>query len=151
MPKQTLGMALSIWNVALDWHGLTSGLYTSLCFCFLGYQHFQIDVDISLLRFTHQSLFSKEHILETRLQLLYSYYQARKASGIQDYNNNKVRNILKLRETLLFWCFRGVLKWNNGLKWANPFLTIVPFFFGWFSLFCSNYSRKLESIEIRPS
>ena len=83
-------------------------LYTSLCFCFfcfLGYQHFQIDVDISFLRFTHQSLFSKEHMLETRLQLLYSYYQSRKASGVQDHNNNKVSNILWIT---VFGYFQGV-------------------------------------------
>ena len=41
---------------------------------FPGERWYQIDIDVSTLTFTHHPLFSKEHVLQARLQELYSNY-----------------------------------------------------------------------------
>lgn len=59
-------------------------------YIFLGNLHYQLDVDISMLKFTHHPLFSKEHVLETRLLELCNHFQLRLKSGLKEHVATKV-------------------------------------------------------------
>lgn len=55
-----------------------------------GEKWYQIDIDISTLTFTHHQLFSKEHVLQARLQDLYSNYCRRKKQSLSDHLSDKL-------------------------------------------------------------
>uniref|UniRef100_A0A4W3JHN1 Coiled-coil and C2 domain containing 2B n=1 Tax=Callorhinchus milii TaxID=7868 RepID=A0A4W3JHN1_CALMI len=51
---------------------------------------YQLDIDISSLRFTHHPLFSKEHVLAARLTQLYNNYQHRQQQNVTEVLTEKV-------------------------------------------------------------
>lgn len=55
-----------------------------------GNVHYQLDVDISNIKFSHQSLFSREHVLESQLTQLHNHYLVRKKSGLVEHLENKL-------------------------------------------------------------
>lgn len=61
---------------------------------FSGEKWYQIDVDISSLSFTHHPLFSKEHVLQSRLKQLYNNYCRRKKQAISTHLDEKVKYLM---------------------------------------------------------
>ena len=55
-----------------------------------GEKWYQIDVDISTLTFTHHPLFSKEHVLQSRLQEMYNNYCRRKKQALSTHLTEKL-------------------------------------------------------------
>ena len=51
---------------------------------------YQLDVDVNTLIFTHHSLFSKEHVLASRLRQMYDQYLKRKQKEVAQYLTEKV-------------------------------------------------------------
>lgn len=56
---------------------------------------FQLDVDISGLVFSHHPLFSREHVLGSRLAQLYDHYLTRQHNNLTGHLTDKVRYVLK--------------------------------------------------------
>lgn len=54
--------------------------------------HYQLDVDLSTLTFTHHPLFSKEHVLASRLQQYYKQYTERRRKAMSSHYSDKVFN-----------------------------------------------------------
>lgn len=52
--------------------------------------HYQLDVDLSTLTFTHHPLFSKEHVLASRLQLSYRQYMERRKKALSAHYSDKL-------------------------------------------------------------
>jgi len=52
--------------------------------------HYQLDVDLSTLTFTHHPLFSKEHVLASRLQLSYKQYMERRKKALSAHYSDKL-------------------------------------------------------------
>lgn len=52
---------------------------------------FQLDVDVSGLIFSHHPLFSREHVLGTRLTELYDHYLTRQHNKLTAHLTDKVR------------------------------------------------------------
>ena len=65
----------------LDWEKARVSTLDTRYIDDVGANHFQLDVDISSIHFTHHPLFSKEHILEARLIQLNEHFMARKKHG----------------------------------------------------------------------
>lgn len=59
-----------------------------------GVGHYQLDVDINQISFSHHHLFSKEHVLAQKLTQLYDQYVARQKKNMTDYLAEKVCNTL---------------------------------------------------------
>ncbi|XP_028396123.1 coiled-coil and C2 domain-containing protein 2A-like [Dendronephthya gigantea] len=55
-----------------------------------GEKWYQIDIDVSTLSFTHHPLFSKEHVLQSRLQEMYSNYCRRKQQALSVHLTEKL-------------------------------------------------------------
>ncbi|KAL4236189.1 Coiled-coil and C2 domain-containing protein 2A [Mactra antiquata] len=53
--------------------------------------HYQLDVDISQIGFTHHHLYSREHVLAQRLTQLYDQYIFRQKKNMTDYLAEKLR------------------------------------------------------------
>ncbi|KAL9987688.1 hypothetical protein ACROYT_G002035 [Oculina patagonica] len=51
---------------------------------------FQLDVDLSTLTFTHHPLFSKEHVLASRLQQFYKQYTERRRKALSSHFSDKL-------------------------------------------------------------
>eukprot|EP00112_Aurelia_sp_Birch-Aquarium-sp1_P013608 Seg2891.1 transcript_id=Seg2891.1/GoldUCD/mRNA.D3Y31 product="Coiled-coil and C2 domain-containing protein 2A" protein_id=Seg2891.1/GoldUCD/D3Y31 len=60
-------------------------------------KRYQLDIDVSKLAFTHHPLFSKEHVLVSRLQQLYNQYCVQMRKGIVEHLTSK---LITLREAL---------------------------------------------------
>ncbi|XP_050400906.2 coiled-coil and C2 domain-containing protein 2A [Patella vulgata] len=56
-----------------------------------GYGRYQLDVDINSIVFSHHHLFSREHVLATRLSDLYQEYGARKKKNMTEFLSEKVK------------------------------------------------------------
>lgn len=52
--------------------------------------YYQLDVDINSLSFSHHHLFSREHVLATRLSQLYEEYMDRQKKNMAEYLSEKV-------------------------------------------------------------
>ncbi|XP_033097939.1 coiled-coil and C2 domain-containing protein 2A-like isoform X1 [Anneissia japonica] len=69
------------------------------------YGQYQLDLDVNMLIFTHHSLFSKEHVLATRLQQLFDQYLTSSKKGLGDYYSDKLKvlksALLNLREQVV--------------------------------------------------
>lgn len=52
--------------------------------------HYQLDVDLSTLSFTHHPLFSKEHVLASRLQQYYKHYTERQRKAMSSHYSDKL-------------------------------------------------------------
>ena len=52
--------------------------------------NYQLDVDLSTLTFTHHPLFSKEHVLASRLQQYYKQYTERRRKAMSSHYSDKV-------------------------------------------------------------
>ena len=50
-----------------------------------------LDMDINSISFSHHHLFSKEHVLASRLKELYQLYALKEENCIVDYLNERVR------------------------------------------------------------
>lgn len=59
-----------------------------------GGAQYQLDVDLSTLTFTHHPLFSKEHVLASRLQQHYKQYTERRRKALSSHYSDKVLVIL---------------------------------------------------------
>lgn len=57
--------------------------------------NYQLDVDLSTLTFTHHPLFSKEHVLASRLQQYYKQYTERRRKAMSSHYSDKL-NALKI-------------------------------------------------------
>uniref|UniRef100_A0A4W3JXK9 Coiled-coil and C2 domain containing 2B n=1 Tax=Callorhinchus milii TaxID=7868 RepID=A0A4W3JXK9_CALMI len=57
---------------------------------------YQLDIDISSLRFTHHPLFSKEHVLAARLTQLYNNYQHRQQQNVTEVLTEKVSYLVAI-------------------------------------------------------
>ncbi|XP_077862043.1 coiled-coil and C2 domain-containing protein 2A-like [Saccoglossus kowalevskii] len=55
------------------------------------YGKFQLDVDVNAITFTHHSLFSKEHVLASRLQQLWTQYLLRNQKNMTDFLTDKLQ------------------------------------------------------------
>ena len=55
--------------------------------------HYQLDVDLSTLSFTHHPLFSKEHVLASRLQQYYKHYTERQRKAMSSHYSDKVLSV----------------------------------------------------------
>ena len=75
---------------------------------YLGNSHYQLDVDIAMIKFTHHPLFSKEHVLESKLLQLFNHYVSRQKSGLKDHLSTKVIE----NTSLLFSGIGFYLKWR---------------------------------------
>ncbi len=71
---------------------------------------YQLDVDVNTLVFTHHSLFSKEHVLASRLRQMYDQYLKRKQKDVAQYLTEKVKNLL---------CFKNYFKYHKREIRAN--------------------------------
>ena len=56
----------------------------------LGAKRYQLDIDVSTLSFTHHSLFSKEHVLASKLQQLYTQYCTTMKKSLVNHLTGKV-------------------------------------------------------------
>lgn len=56
---------------------------------------FQLDVDVSGLVFSHHPLFSREHVLGTRLTQLYDHYLTRQHNNLTGHLTDKVGEVKK--------------------------------------------------------
>jgi len=63
-----------------------------------GGRRYQLDIDVSTLSYTHHPLFSKEHVIASRLQLLYYQYCATMKKDLVNHLSSKLST---LREALL--------------------------------------------------
>lgn len=65
--------------------------------------YYQLDVDINSLTFSHHHLFSREHVLATRLSQLYEEYLDRQKKNMAEYLSEKVSSSYHhLLELILF-------------------------------------------------
>ncbi|XP_071964631.1 coiled-coil and C2 domain-containing protein 2A-like isoform X2 [Antedon mediterranea] len=55
------------------------------------YGQYQLDIDVNMLIFTHHSMFSKEHLLITKLQQLFDQYLTRNKKAMTEYYSDKLR------------------------------------------------------------
>ncbi|XP_068133730.1 coiled-coil and C2 domain-containing protein 2A isoform X2 [Hyperolius riggenbachi] len=63
-------------------------------------EEFQLDIDISGIVFTHHPLFSREHVLSTKLSQLYDQYLGRKQRNLASLLTDKLNALRKAVETL---------------------------------------------------
>ena len=61
-----------------------------------GDAQYQLDVDLSTLTFTHHPLFSKEHVLASRLQQNYKQYTERRRKALSLHFSDKVLFMLTI-------------------------------------------------------
>ncbi|XP_072045143.1 coiled-coil and C2 domain-containing protein 2A-like isoform X2 [Amphiura filiformis] len=61
---------------------------------------YQLDVDVNTLIFTHHSLFSKEHVLASRLRQMYDQYLKRKQKDVAHYLTEKLKALRGAVKTL---------------------------------------------------
>lgn len=61
-----------------------------------GDAQYQLDVDLSTLTFTHHPLFSKEHVLASRLQQNYKQYTERRRKALSLHYSDKVLFMLTI-------------------------------------------------------
>lgn len=55
-----------------------------------GNSRYQLDVDVNSVAFTHHHLFSREHVLATRLTQLFSQHTQRRAKNLVAFLTDKV-------------------------------------------------------------
>ena len=65
--------------------------------------HYQLDVDINQISFSHHHLFSREHVLSQRLTQLFEQYVIRQKKNMTEYLGEKVMYILKDWKQSTFW------------------------------------------------
>ena len=56
--------------------------------------HYQLDVDVNSISFTHHHLYSREHVVATRLTQLYAQYTSRRNKNLVQFLTDKVVHIL---------------------------------------------------------
>lgn len=56
--------------------------------------HYQLDVDINQICFSHHHLFSREHVLAQRLTQMYDQYIIRQKKNMTQYLGQKVRSYI---------------------------------------------------------
>uniref|UniRef100_H3C4H9 Coiled-coil and C2 domain containing 2A n=1 Tax=Tetraodon nigroviridis TaxID=99883 RepID=H3C4H9_TETNG len=62
---------------------------------------FQLDVDVSGLVFCHHPLFSREHVLGTRLTQLYDHYLTRQHNNLTGHLTDKLNGLRKAMQSML--------------------------------------------------
>lgn len=74
--------------------------------------NYQLDVDLSTLTFTHHPLFSKEHVLASRLQQYYKQYTERRRKAMSSHYSDKVAWECQKTDSYLYhsvnYCGAGV-------------------------------------------
>ncbi|KAL8612721.1 hypothetical protein ACOMHN_025372 [Nucella lapillus] len=67
--------------------------------------HYQLDVDVNSITFSHHHMFSREHVIATRLSQLYAQYTTRHAKNLARFLTDKLRALkassLHLQEYIL--------------------------------------------------
>ncbi|XP_066919925.1 coiled-coil and C2 domain-containing protein 2A-like [Clytia hemisphaerica] len=74
----------------LDWQKAEINSFDTKYIDEYGNSHYQLDVDVSMIKFTHHPLFSREHVLESRLLQLYNQFVLRQKSGLKEHLNTKL-------------------------------------------------------------
>lgn len=69
---------------------------------------YQLDVDINSLTFSHHHLFSREHVLATRLSQLYEEYLDRQKKNMAEYLTEKVHKFYKKVSKMIATCERKI-------------------------------------------
>ncbi|XP_065666713.1 coiled-coil and C2 domain-containing protein 2A isoform X3 [Hydra vulgaris] len=65
-----------------------------------GLHYYQIDIDVSMIKFSHQPLFSLEHVLESKLIQLYNQFILREKSGFKEQINNRLEALCASKDQL---------------------------------------------------
>lgn len=91
-PGSSPGRLILLVAKSEDYILLKSGFSLSNIFLssFLAGKRYQLDIDVSKLAFTHHPLFSKEHVLVSRLQQLYNQYCVQMRKGTVEHLTSKV-------------------------------------------------------------
>ena len=79
-------------------------------------RYYQVDVDVSMIKFSHQPLFSLEHVLEAKLIQLYNQFVLREKSGFREQINNRVSFTNALLKIHYYQCFYKCIITNELLK-----------------------------------